>query len=189
MLKAAFKSILTFAIALVLGWFALLAYPEGATAQPSSGSTTAEAVLSDPSGDSSLSGQVRFTETKSGLQIAATVENAPPGYHGIHIHEKGSCAEAGNAAGGHYNPAGVKHGKLLTDGFENAHAGDLGNILILQNGTGTLTQTIPGLSLTEGQYAIADRAVILHANRDDFGQPTGNAGGRIGCGTVSFSKM
>jgi Cu-Zn family superoxide dismutase len=26
--------------------------------------------------------------------------------------------------------------------------------------------------------------VILHEKEDDFGQPTGNAGGRIGCGVI-----
>jgi Cu-Zn family superoxide dismutase len=41
---------------------------------------------------------------------------------------------------------------------------------------------------TEGQYAIGDRAFILHADPDDFGQPTGNAGGRIGCGTIQISQ-
>jgi hypothetical protein len=28
--------------------------------------------------------------------------------------------------------------------------------------------------------------VVLHEKADDFGQPTGNAGGRIGCGTIQL---
>jgi Cu-Zn family superoxide dismutase len=28
------------------------------------------------------------------------------------------------------------------------------------------------------------RAIIVHAKKDDGGQPTGNAGGRIGCGVI-----
>ncbi|MGA7933136.1 MAG: superoxide dismutase family protein, partial [Kovacikia sp.] len=150
--------------------------------------STAQVKMSDPAGKSNLSGQITFTETGKGMLIRATVKNAPSGLHGFHIHEKGSCADVGNAAGGHFNPDGVKHGRLITDGFANAHAGDLGNILIAPNGTGSLTQTVPGLKLTKGKYPIAKRAVIVHAKKDDFGQPTGNAGGRIGCGVISLSR-
>ncbi|MBI4430987.1 MAG: superoxide dismutase family protein [Candidatus Omnitrophica bacterium] len=32
------------------------------------------------------------------------------------------------------------------------------------------------------------RAVILHEKEDDFGQPTGNAGGRIACGKIGLKK-
>jgi Cu-Zn family superoxide dismutase len=31
---------------------------------------------------------------------------------------------------------------------------------------------------------VGGRAIILHEKMDDFSQPTGNAGGRIGCGTI-----
>ncbi|HEY9647891.1 MAG TPA: superoxide dismutase family protein, partial [Chroococcidiopsis sp.] len=106
--------------------------------------------------------------------------------HGFHIHENGSCDNAGNGAGGHFNPNNVKHGKLIVDGFDQAHAGDLGNILVAADGHGTLSQTVPGLTLSDGLYAIASRAVILHAQRDDFSQPVGNAGARIGCGTIDL---
>jgi Cu-Zn family superoxide dismutase len=149
---------------------------------------TATATLSDPSGKSNVRGQASFTETAKGLLIKATVSKAPPGLHGFHIHEKGSCQDNGNAAGGHFNPDKVKHGKLVTDGFANAHAGDLGNISIAPNGSGSIRQTIPGLTLTKGKYAIANHAIILHAKKDDFGQPTGNAGGRIGCGVIKTTK-
>jgi superoxide dismutase, Cu-Zn family len=147
--------------------------------------SAAQALISDPTAATSLSGQMTLTEVADGLQIEAAVSDAPPGNHGFHIHEMGSCAEAGNAAGGHFNPDGVKHGLLRVDGFEAAHAGDLGNILVTSDGKGSMSQTLPGLRLSEGQYAIANRAVILHAQRDDFGQPTGNAGGRIGCGIIT----
>lgn len=146
-----------------------------------------QATLTDPTGVSSLSGQVLVTEMAGGVNIDATVADAPPGLHGFHIHANGMCADAGNAAGGHFNPDNVKHGKLNTDGFENAHAGDLGNILIDSDGTGSLRATFPGLTLTDGRYGLANHAVILHANQDDFSQPTGNAGGRIGCGILAGS--
>ena len=131
-----------------------------------------------------LSGEVTFDETPEGLKVSANIEQAPPGRHGFHIHEKGDCADKGNAAGSHFNPDGVTHGDLSKDGFEHAHAGDLGNIEIDSNGTGKLEKVLPGLTLVEGKYGVVGRSVIVHEKEDDFGQPTGNAGGRIGCGII-----
>jgi Cu-Zn family superoxide dismutase len=112
------------------------------------------------------------------------VANVPPGQHGLHIHQFGSCADAGKAAGGHYNPASAPHGYLPKDGLTHAHAGDFGNIQISADGAGTLELVIPNLSLNAGPYPVAGRTVIVHEQMDDFGQPTGNAGGRIACGPI-----
>ncbi|NJL85906.1 MAG: superoxide dismutase family protein [Leptolyngbyaceae cyanobacterium SM1_1_3] len=35
-------------------------------------------------------------------------------------------------------------------------------------------------------FIFANRAVILHADADDFGQPTGHVGDRIGCGVIQL---
>jgi Cu-Zn family superoxide dismutase len=167
------------AIVLIL-CISVIAWTKPAIAQ----TAVAQAVISDPSGNTSLNGNATFTETARGLLIQATVNGATAGQHGFHIHENGTCADGGNAAGGHFNPDKVQHGKLIVDGFANAHAGDLGNLLVETNGSGSFTGTISGLSLTDSKYAIANRAIVLHAKKDDFGQPTGNAGGRIGCGVI-----
>ena len=58
------------------------------------------------------------------------------------------------------------------------------DIVIDEDGSGQLMSTLPGVTLTGQPYHVAGRAVILHALKDDFGQPTGNAGARIGCGTI-----
>ena len=133
---------------------------------------------------STLSGTATFEDTPEGLKIKAQVQGAPPGKHGFHIHEVGDCGDTGRAAGGHFNPEGVPHGLLSKDGFHGAHAGDLGNMEIAADGTGTYETVLPALTLGEGKYSVAGRSVILHEKEDDFGQPTGNAGGRIGCGVV-----
>ena len=112
----------------------------------------------------------------------------PAGKHGIHIHENGSCEEGGMAAGGHFNPLGVPHGFLPRDGYSKAHAGDLGNIDIDDEGKGSLEIFLIGLSLSEGNKNVAGLAVILHEKEDDFNQPTGNAGGRIACGKIILNK-
>jgi len=131
-----------------------------------------------------LSGEILFYKTSNGLRLVGSLKNVPPGTHGFHIHEFGSCTDDGQAAGGHYNPDNVKHGNLLTDGFEQAHAGDLGNVVVAADGTAVWEKTFPGLSLNNGDYTVVGRALILHADPDDFSQPTGNAGARIGCGAI-----
>ncbi|MCA9407406.1 MAG: superoxide dismutase family protein [Candidatus Omnitrophica bacterium] len=135
---------------------------------------------------SSINGTVEFVETENGVQVSANVAGVAAGKHGIHIHEYGSCDDSGKAAGGHYNPKEVQHGYLPKDGLDSAHAGDMGNIEIDDQGNGTLSVELPGLSIASVKN-IAGRAVILHEKEDDFGQPTGNAGGRIACGAIVIS--
>lgn len=147
----------------------------------------ATVVINSTTDAADVLGEATFTQTADGMLIEVVMKNASPGEHGFHIHESGSCAEAGKAAGGHFNPDNVKHGLITEDGFENAHAGDLGNIQIAEDGTGTKTISVERLTFTEGNYAIGNRSVILHEQPDDFGQPTGNAGGRIGCGIIEVA--
>lgn len=130
-------------------------------------------------------GHAFFEETSEGLKVIAEAQNLKPGKYGFHIHENGSCADEGKAAGGHFNPDGVSHGLLVKDGFSHAHAGDMGNIEIGPDGTGKLEMILPELSLSESKYNVSGKAIILHEKEDDFGQPTGNAGGRVGCGIIS----
>lgn len=148
----------------------------------------AEALIAGTEENSKIMGSALFQDTEDGLEAEVQITGAPPGLHGIHIHENGSCEDKGNAAGGHYNPDGMKHGFLPTDGMQGAHAGDLGNIMINEMGEGNLFLTIPGLTVKGDGPAVADRAVIVHEKQDDFGQPTGNAGGRIACGIIQASE-
>ncbi len=131
-----------------------------------------------------VSGTVRLEEVPEGLKVTADIQGVSTGKHGFHIHEIGACGDEGKAAGGHFNPDQVSHGLLANEGFSHAHAGDLGNIEIGADGAGKLETTVPGLSLSEGKYNIAGKSIILHEKEDDFGQPTGNAGARIGCGVI-----
>ncbi|MGF1513356.1 MAG: superoxide dismutase family protein [Elainellaceae cyanobacterium] len=169
-----------FAVAMFLNNSAVAASPSAMIAQAS----TAEAIVKSTAEPSEVLGEATFTETTDGLEVAVSLSGVTAGYHGFHVHENGSCADGGQAAGGHYNPMAVKHGWLPSDGLDTAHAGDLGNIFISSSGSGTLKETLPGLSLANGEPAVSGLAVILHADRDDFGQPTGNAGGRAGCGII-----
>lgn len=143
-----------------------------------------EAIIKGTAADSKIAGTAIFTPEKDGLTMVAEVANVPPGKHGFHIHENGSCAEMGKAAGGHFNPDHMEHGFMPKTGPMHTHAGDMGNIEVGSDGTGKLKLFLPGLSLSDGKYAIAGKAIILHEKEDDFSQPAGNAGGRIGCGVI-----
>ena len=142
------------------------------------------AAIAGTSEGSSVTGHASFEDTEQGLRVSVDVSHVPPGAHGFHIHEFGRCDEAGKAAGSHYNPRGVPHGDLLKGGLGQAHAGDLGNIEIDAQGHGSFERIFPGIRLSEGQDTVAGRSVILHEKADDFSQPAGNSGARIGCGVI-----
>lgn len=150
---------------------------------------TARAVLRGTAEGSPIRGTVTIQERPDGLRITASISETPPGPHGFHIHTDGSCDNGGKAAGGHYNPEGVQHGLWLNDGPSDAHAGDLGNLEVAADGSGSFDELLPALSLNGHPYAVAGRAVILHAQPDDFGQPTGNAGARIACGVIVINSQ
>lgn len=149
---------------------------------------TAAALIKGTAEGSSVNGVATLQDTAEGLKMDIEIAGAPAGLHGIHIHENGSCADMGNAAGGHFNPDHVMHGMVTKDGLTAAHAGDMGNIEISAGGSGTLSMVIPGVTLTGGKYNVEGKAIILHEKQDDFGQPTGNAGGRIGCGLIEIQS-
>lgn len=133
---------------------------------------------------STVSGTLYLEETAAGLKVTAQVQGVSSGKHGFHFHENGNCADQGMAAGGHFNPAHAPHGLLAKDGLQAAHAGDMGNIDVGADGSGRLEVVLPGVTLSEGPFSVSGKAVVLHEKEDDFGQPTGNAGGRIGCGVI-----
>jgi len=132
---------------------------------------------------SSLTGEATFTETKGGVLVEVELHHAAPGWHAVHVHEKGDCsAPDGTSAGGHFNPATKSHGSPHAP---EHHAGDLGNVWIDANGDGHHVLLMPDLTVKDGESSVRGRAIIVHAGVDDLvTQPTGNAGGRIGCGVI-----
>jgi len=141
-----------------------------------------EVTLEAKSG-SKLSGKAVLEATADGVKVTLEVSGIGKGPHGAHVHEKGDCSSAdGKSAGDHFNPAGHKHG--MPPGAER-HLGDLGNLEVSDKGDGKLEITIAGANLLPGdKSSFLDRSIIIHEKKDDGGQPTGNAGGRIGCGVI-----
>lgn len=175
--------------ALALG--VLLASPTLATAQTdeftASDQSLATANMIDPDGQTI--GTIAFVETPSGLLIQLDIEGLPPGQHGIHIHETGTCEPPNfESAGGHFNPTDAGHGFLSEEG---PHAGDLPNVYAGSDGRlqgDILSQT---LSLTSGDTALFSndqgRAIVIHDSPDDYEtDPAGASGGRIACGVIEL---
>ena len=132
-------------------------------------------------------GVVIFQETKDGrVRVMARIRGLNPGKkHAIHIHQFGDCRDlAGKSAGGHYNPEEKPHG--LPPAAER-HAGDLGNLEANDDGFAKYTIVVDNISIA-GKNAIIGRAIVVHALPDDGGQPTGNAGARIGCGVIGIAN-
>jgi len=158
------------------------AAPAASAAAPPAAPRSIEVPIEAKSG-SKLSGKAVLTETEGGVHVVLTLDGVEPGEHGAHVHEKGDCSAAdGTSAGGHFNPHSKDHG---LPGADKRHLGDLGNITIAKDGKGSLDITAPGANLKDGDAAsFVGRAIIVHAKKDDGGQPTGNAGGRVGCGVI-----
>lgn len=138
-------------------------------------------------------GQLVFKEVADGLEVSGVLEGpifAPGSKHAFHIHEFGDVGEVGMATGGHYNPKGVQHGNIRTDGLDKAHIGDFGNAEFDDKGKAEFSFKIPHkeVRLADGKYNIAGRSIIVHEKADDFGQPTGNAGSRIAAGVIIITK-
>lgn len=136
-----------------------------------------------PTKENKCRGNVTFTTTKDGkVKVTATIRNLNPNKkHAIHIHQFGDTRGlAGKSAGGHYNPESKPHG--LPPNAER-HAGDLGNLEANDEGIAKYSVIVDNISIS-GENGILGRAIVVHAEPDDGGQPTGNAGARVGYGVI-----
>ncbi len=131
-------------------------------------------------------GTVSFQDSANGLKINTQLSQLPSGYHGFHIHEKGSCEPAEKegkmvaalAAGGHFNPQQANHG-TPNDG----HMGDLPVLNVDSNGNAKTTLIAPRLKLAD----IQGLAIMIHAGGDNYSdhpKPLGGGGDRIACGVI-----
>jgi Cu-Zn family superoxide dismutase len=148
----------------------------------------ARAVLRNAAGEEV--GRVVFTQQADKVLVKVVAHGLPPEFHGFHLHEVGKCDPPDfMSAGGHFNPAGQRHG---------SHAGDLPTLLVNHDGTAQA-------SVAADRFRVADllighgTTVIVHANRDNQANiptryapagpdamtlATGDAGSRIACGVI-----
>ena len=127
-----------------------------------------------------------LSERPGGVLVRVEAKGLTPGLHAVHVHAAGKCdGSAFTSAGGHFNPAGKKHGHKSAEG---AHAGDLPNMLIGKDGSGRFEVMTDGFTLRAGPLSVFDAdgsALVIHAGVDDYAtDPTGNAGDRAACGLI-----
>jgi len=151
-----------------------------------------------------IKGTIHFTETDDNeIKIKINISGLSPGKHGFHIHEAGDLTDECKSACAHFNPTNKTHGG---PNDKNRHVGDLGNITANKNGIVKKTFTDKIIKL-KGKNNIIGRCVVIHEGEDDLGKggldekgniidekkaaeskKTGNAGSRIACGVIGYSK-
>ena len=150
---------------------------------PMASGASTMAVLHDASG--AEVGHATATTVAGGVRFTADLHGLPAGTHGIHIHTVGLCDAPGfTTAGGHWNPTGMKHGSMNPQG---PHEGDLPNLIVGNDGRGTVALVVPGAAIATLLDADG-AAIVVHAGADDLmTDPSGNSGGRIACGVFTPS--
>jgi Cu-Zn family superoxide dismutase len=156
---------------------------------------TAVATLEPTSSASQVGGTASFTEEDGKVTAVINVTNGgTAGLHGLHLHQNPACGTTGDGgpaspvtpgggAGAHWNPADAGHAYPTAPSH---HAGDMGNITIKDDGTGTLTITSESWTVKDGPMSVVGHAVIYHAGTDDgVTAGTGDAGARAGCGVIT----
>jgi Cu-Zn family superoxide dismutase len=134
-------------------------------------------------------GHVKMTDAPNGVLLRIDAGGLPPGWHGIHFHEKGDCSDAAfKMSGGHVHTMTPSvHGLLNPQATDQ---GDLPNIFAGADGSAAAEIFAPMVALHAGtpraNLLDADgSAVVIHAAADDYmTQPIGGAGARIACAVV-----
>jgi len=157
-----------------------------------------------------LVGTATFTQSTSGVKVTLQVQKLAQGEHMVHLHENGKCeAPDFKSAGHHFDPkrspmddshnhshhmhnkhhhTHYKHEDMKHGTTHHKPAGDLPNIMVRQDGTGTLTATLPELTLGTGHNSLLKKggtAIIIHAGANGKSTiPNVDYKTRIACGVV-----
>ena len=141
-----------------------------------------------------IKGIVTFSETENNtvlitINLVGLKKNAE---HGFHVHESGDLTSKCESMCAHFNPYNKTHG---CPGQKERHVGDLGNLYTDNNGKANYSFEDNVIKLRGSKANILGRGLIIHADPDDCGKggneaslKNGNAGKRIACAIIGYSK-
>jgi Cu-Zn family superoxide dismutase len=142
-----------------------------------------------------IKGTVKFTEDikENKIKIELNITGLKPkSKHGFHVHEAGDLTDKCTSMCAHFNPFGKNHG---CPGRKERHVGDLGNIVTNSKGEAKYIFYDNVIKLRGTKCNIIGRGLIIHEDADDCGLggnaeslKTGNAGKRIACAVIGYSK-
>ena len=138
-------------------------------------------------------GTATFTQTPLGVTVSLEVRNLAKGEHMVHVHENGKCdAPDFKTSGNHFAPAHMnrdhEHMHHKHEADKHKPAGDLPNIIVKQDGTGSLTALLPALTLGSGNNSLlkqGDTSILIHAGANGKSTiPNVDYKTRIACGVI-----
>ncbi|MGK2865392.1 MAG: superoxide dismutase[Cu-Zn] [Mycobacterium sp.] len=174
------------------------AAPEAGNGQGSAaaGDETLTANLATADGTEVATAEIVFTDGFATVTVQTTGEGElAPGFHGLHIHQVGSCEGDFTSAGGHFQAAGHSG---------HPSSGDLSSLQVRSDGSAMLVTTTDAFT-AEDLLSGTKTAIVIHEKADNFGNipaekyqqvngtpgpdqqtlSTGDAGGRVACGVIS----
>ncbi|MEZ0075170.1 superoxide dismutase family protein [Planotetraspora sp. GP83] len=187
------------ALAVTLGTAAAVPGVAMADTPPTPSDAKAGAVIRDAEGNQV--GTLSVEDAGNGKStVTVRAEGLPPGFHGFHVHSKGTC-EAGSTDPATGSPF-FSSGPHLDARSHPQHSGDLPNLLVNKDGTAKATYVtdrfrVSGLAGDEGT------SVIIHSKPDNYANiperyshegkagpdaetlKAGDSGSRIACGVIS----
>ena len=144
--------------------------------------------------DKDIKGVVELQENNNKVVININLKSNKykNSIHGFHIHEAGDLTDNCMGACGHFNPYNKNHG-----GPESSerHVGDLGNIKFNNKGVCNMILEDKLVKLRGTKANVIGRSIVIHSKEDDLGLggnedslKTGNAGKRLTCAVIGYSK-
>jgi Cu-Zn family superoxide dismutase len=172
--------------------------PSGEAAEGSgaTGGETLTANLAAADGTEVATATIEFTDGFATVTVETTTAGElTPGFHGLHIHQVGSCEGDFTSAGGHFQAEGHSG---------HPSSGDLSSLQVRSDGSAKLVTTTDAFTAEE-LLAGTKTAIVIHEKADNFGNipaekyqqvngtpgpdqqtlSTGDAGGRVACGVIS----
>jgi Cu-Zn family superoxide dismutase len=145
--------------------------------------------------NSEIKGSIYFIENqdKNIVTIKLNLSGLPKNKElGFHIHAAGDLSDGCTSACAHFNPFNTVHGGKDS---KVRHVGDLGNITTDKNGNCKIEFDDNMIKLRGYKQNIIGRSIVIHGQKDDLGRggnseslKTGNAGKRIACAVIGYTK-